>query len=220
MKPNSTLLATWHHRCCIAAIAVACAAQCFAGTAVDEFVMAAKAAYAEDPNCTTSIVRRYSEKSGLDDRTPGMVEWVAVEGARNVRDIGGWTGLRRGMVFRGTEVGFSKRKDGSRRGYSEYTENGRKTFLETMKIKTDFDLRGKAEYGTNYPNSVIGGGVKLLEHPISSYAYIFSPKESKACGEALREFANPAIYPTYVHCMGGADRTGTLQFSLSVITTE
>ena len=62
---------------------------CFAGEAVDEFVRVARKVYANDVNCTTSIVQRFSEKAGDDDRKPGMVDWVVVEGARNVRDIGG-----------------------------------------------------------------------------------------------------------------------------------
>ena len=184
-----------------------------AGELVDGFVRAAKIAYGDDANCTTSIVRKFCGKDRLDDREPGMVEWIAVEGACNVRDIGGWTGLRKGRVFRGSRVGKSK----ARGGYSEYTEKGQKTFLETMKIKTDFDLRGQQEFGTNVAISAIDGGMKVLHHPIGSYMDIYTYKGSKPYGEALREFANPEIFPTYVHCHGGADRTGTLCFLLETL---
>ena len=77
----------------------------FAGQISDDFVKAARAAYAADDACRKSIVFEHSHRlvrddsrpaDGVaDDKNPGKtVRWIDVDGARNVRDIGGWTGLR------------------------------------------------------------------------------------------------------------------------------
>lgn len=188
-----------------------------AGDASDDFVRTARPVYAADPNCTTSVVERFSKSARDDDRRPGTVRWVAVRGARNVRDIGGWTGLKTGLVYRGSEVGMTEGRDGKRHGYEEYCGEGLRVFAGEMKLKTDFDLREKSEYGTNWPHSVIGGGVKALNRNVGNYVSLYSYGGARQFAEALREFANPGIYPTYIHCAGGADRTGTLCFVLETL---
>lgn len=91
-----------------------------AGERSDAFVSAARKAYAADPMCRTTVVTNFVVKGTPDDNAPGLVRWYDVEGARNVRDIGGWTGLRAGRVFRGTELN-------SKPNHKQYelTERGR-----------------------------------------------------------------------------------------------
>ena len=114
-----------------------------AGERSDAFVAAARKAYAADPMCRTTVVTNFVVKGTPDDKAPGLVRWYDVEGARNVRDIGGWTGLRAGRVFRGTELN-------SKPNHKQYelTERGRAVMRGEMGIVSDLDLRGEiAEYG-------------------------------------------------------------------------
>ncbi len=102
----------------ICVVAVGCAAALQAGQVSDDFVAAARAAYAKDEFCHESIVGKFAKAGVHDDKTPGRtVRWIDVDGVRNVRDIGGWTGLREGRVFRGTELGDVMEKDGNSHGY-------------------------------------------------------------------------------------------------------
>ena len=180
-----------------------------------EFVAAARRAYAGDPMCRTTIVTNFAVRGKPDDKTPGLVLWYDVEGARNVRDIGGWTGLRTRRVFRGTALNSKP----NHRQY-ELTERGRAVMRGEMGRASDLDLRGEiAEYGEDAKTkSPIGEGVQLLSRPVSSYVETCtSPRSAKAFAAALRVFADEKNYPVYVHCAGGADRTGTVCFLLETL---
>lgn len=186
-----------------------------AGERSDAFVSAARKAYAADPMCRTTVVTNFVVKGTPDDKAPGLVRWYDVEGARNVRDIGGWTGLRAGRVFRGTELN-------SKPNHKQYelTERGRAVMRGEMGIVSDLDLRGEiAEYGEDAKTkSPIGEGSQLLSRPVSSYVETCtSPRSTKAFANALRVFADEKNYPVYVHCAGGADRTGTVCFLLETL---
>ena len=186
-----------------------------AGERSDAFVAAARKAYAADPMCRTTVVTNFVVKGTPDDKAPGLVRWYDVEGARNVRDIGGWTGLRAGRVFRGTELN-------SKPNHKQYelTERGRAVMRGEMGIVSDLDLRGEiAEYGEDAKTkSPIGEGSQLLSRPVSSYVETCtSPRSAKAFANALRVFADEKNYPVYVHCAGGADRTGTVCFLLEAL---
>lgn len=203
----------------ICVVAAGCAAALQAGQVSDDFVAAARAAYAKDEFCRESIVGKFAKAGAHDDKTPGRtVRWIDVDGVRNVRDIGGWTGLRVGRVFRGTELGDVTEKDGNSHGY-DLTEAGLKTMRETMGIKSDFDLRAvsSSSRGKWVKESALGKDIRLLDHPIGSYMDMFTYKGEPSYGAALREFARPEIYPVYIHCAGGADRTGTLCFLLETL---
>ena len=70
----------------------------------------------------------------------------------------------------------------------------------------------------------IGAGVKLIHHPSSAYNGIFkkSPDELSSSGmktmaENFRVFCDEKNYPIYFHCIGGADRTGSLAYVLNGI---
>ena len=198
-----------------ASVALFGALPLLAGERSDAFVAAARKAYAADPMCRATIVTNFVVKGTPDDKAPGLVRWYDVEGARNVRDIGGWTGLRAGRVFRGTELN-------SKPNHKQYelTERGRAVMRGEMGIVSDLDLRGEiAEYGEDAKTkSPIGEGVQLLSRAVSSYVEICtSPRSAKAFAAALRVFTDEKNYPVYVHCAGGADRTGTVCFLLETL---
>ena len=183
------------------------------GSPSTQFVEAARAAYATSAFAayTNTIVHLFAGHAAdvLDrPRRGDIVRWIHVPGARNVRDIGGWTGLREGRVFRGTElnaVGDHNLKIGSA---------GKNILLKELGIKTDLDFRAvdAKSRGNCVTNSALGAGVRLVDAPIGNYLHMFSQTNEYAA--TLRVFADEKNYPVYMHCWGGADRTGTVAFIL------
>lgn len=177
------------------------------------FVEAARAAYATPAfaSYTNTIVHLFAGHMAdtLDrPRRGDVVRWIHVPGARNVRDIGGWTGLREGRVFRGTElnaVGDHKLQIGSA---------GKKILLKELGIKTDLDFRAldAKSRGDCVTNSALGAGVRLVDAVIRPYTRMYDQTNEYAA--VLRVFADEKNYPVYMHCWGGADRTGTVAFIL------
>lgn len=134
--------------------------------------------------------------------------WISADGLGNIRDIGGWTAgddkkIKQGLVYRGCEMEF------------HYTllPKGKKVLAGELCIKTDLDLR--AEAVDKITSSAIGEDCKLRLIPTGAYADFLENKE--ACKEIFSLLASRDNYPFYVHCWGGADRTGTVIFLLSAI---
>ena len=183
------------------------------GSPSSQFVEAARAAYAMPAFAayTNTIVHLFAGYAAdvLDrPRRGDIVRWIHVPGARNVRDVGGWTGLREGRVFRGTElnaVGDHKLKIGAA---------GRNILLRQLGIKTDLDFRAvdAKSRGNCVTNSALGADVRLVDAPILAYTGMFDQTNEYAA--ALRVFADEKNFPVYMHCWGGADRTGTVAFIL------
>lgn len=150
-----------------------------------------------------------------DNPQTATVTWISVDGTANFRDIGGWTGLKSGLAFRGAEpncqtdpVALAKQKEPFHDLF--LTDRGRETLSRGLGIKTDLDLRGRNESPT--PDETPIPGARLVRTPIYAYANVFSEEGRRRVVPALRVFADRANYPIYFHCYGGADRTGTLAF--------
>lgn len=183
------------------------------GAPSEDYLDAARAAYVRPEYAagTNTVITQWTTSSlnRADCPVPGgRIGWVAVEGMRNVRDIGGWNGLRTGRAYRGTEPD-GHRKDGVPVHGLEITSNGLETIRSVMRIKTDLDLRGAGE--CPHPD-VSSLGVALVRAPVRAYNDFDATKDKWAV--ALRLFADARNYPIYFHCWGGADRTGQLAFLL------
>lgn len=135
--------------------------------------------------------------------TVDTVRWIYVENVRNVRDLGGWNGLTQGLIYRGSELNLVKTH-----GLS-LNENGRKVMSETLGIVTDLDFRAASE--NNGTRSPIGGDTVWLNLPIGNFLSLYS---SETMFEVIKTFAYYDNYPIYMHCWGGADRTGTVAFMI------
>jgi hypothetical protein len=195
------------------------ASECTCGKTnpTEEFVKEARKVYPTPlySSYTNSIIRKYKCKKGMHDKNEGaLVGWVDVDGARNVRDLGGWNGLAAGKVYRGSELNAVKNHG------LALTPEGLRTMREKMKIKTDLDFRAvnEGERAECLKTSALGKDVKLVDRPISNYTSMFSKTNSFA--SALRVFADSGNYPIYMHCWGGADRTGTIAFILQASSSE
>ncbi|MBQ2631061.1 MAG: tyrosine-protein phosphatase [Kiritimatiellae bacterium] len=138
----------------------------------------------------------------------GVVRWLSVPGARNVRDIGGWTGLRQGRVYRGSQL------NGLPRHPVGLSAEGRKVLVRDLRVRTEVDFRApnREERGDFVSESA--AGLRLLSRPVPPPPALFDPKAASAYRAALMVFADDGNYPVYMHCAAGAERTGMVAFML------
>ncbi len=150
---------------------------------------------------------------------------ITVEGAYNVRDLGGWAtdggNIAYGLIYRG-----GKLNDGEA---CALTDDGLKTMRETLGIKTEIDLRFSSDDG-GQNKSVLGDDINYVKAGFNGYNYILP--EFSNYGANKRNYYKPSAesiktifsaladennYPVYFHCNAGADRTGTLAFLIEAV---
>lgn len=149
-----------------------------------------------------SAVRRFTTNS-LPPR------WIRVPGVTNVRDIGGWPlpdgrRVRQGMVYRSSELN----------GNLQITPRGRDILENELGIRTDLDLRGEHEGASP---ALDPARVRWIHAPVSPYDCICDVAFADAYRMIFELFAEPANYPILFHCVGGADRGGTVAFLLNAL---
>ncbi len=130
--------------------------------------------------------------------------WLFVEGLSNVRDNGNWKTAdgrrtKQGLLFRGTEMDI----------HHQITDGGKWVMTEELKIKTDLDLRGESI------GCPLGDKLQFLQVLAGPYHHFLGDK--KICKQLFDIFAQEENYPIYLHCWGGADRTGTIFFILNAM---
>ena len=132
--------------------------------------------------------------------------FLRVNGALNVRDLGG-INIRQGLIFRGSE-------------YDEYyhlTERGSKILVEDLKIASELDLRGCEDKKKDSP---IREKIKRVSLWYRPYKEIFEERHKETLCKIMDFFADESNYPVYMHCVGGADRTGMIAIYLRSIAGE
>ena len=95
-------------------------------------------------------------------------------------------------------------------GTARLTEEWRRYMCKTLGIKTDIDLRSAHErFGMT--GSPLGPDVKFvtLEDELHGYSAVHTVG-AEDVRRVLRVFLDRANYPIDFHCIGGADRTGTV----------
>jgi len=102
------------------------------------------------------------------------------------------------MIYRGSEMD----------SHHALTDEGRRVLLEQLKLRTDFDLRRDVEVEGLIPplNEQVG----YLRIPLNSYEEFFDEQFREGIRRIFAHLTDRSLYPMYVHCWGGADRTGTL----------
>lgn len=209
--------------CALVAIAAGVSSVMAGARPTEEFVAQARQLYGTSAYCgmTNTLMRtsgfnKYTFAASNDipaalvaaTPTTNHVRWCRVPYLRNVRDIGGWTGLRTERAYRGS---FLFRAPG-KSGYSSETAKA----LKELGIRTDLDLRGIEERDKQTKSAMkdfSGVGLETLNRPIVAYMRSFTD-EREQFRQALLVFADAKNYPVYFHCKAGADRTGTLAFVL------
>ncbi|MBQ8746403.1 MAG: tyrosine-protein phosphatase [Clostridia bacterium] len=133
--------------------------------------------------------------------------FIKIDGALNVRDIGGGK-LKQGLLYRGSEI----------ERYFNITEAGRRTFTDVLGIRTQLDLRiecqGKLE------KSPAGDSVALVQLGYRPYMEVFEDVHKAGIVQIMEFLTHEENYPVYIHCMGGADRTGMIALYLRALAGE
>ena len=162
------------------------------------------------------VVRSNTAAFATEDRAP---RWIEIEGrVGNIRDFGGrrtedGRRVRQGLAFRGQGLNDNS-VTGETQGRNRLTVEDVKYFTRTLGIKTDLDLRSKGETA-DLDESPLGPGVKLILRSSPCYRAAFNSEANRrTMAENVRVFCDRANYPIYFHCIGGADRTGTLAYVL------
>ncbi len=149
----------------------------------------------------------------------GAPRWIEVQGyVENMRDLGGWRTsdgrrIRRGLAFRGQGLNDNS-VNGEAPGANRLTAADVVYLTRTLGIKTDLDLRTASETA-GMEESPLGAHVGYVHNPSCAYKDIFTPEGKAAMAENVRLFADRGNYPIYFHCIGGADRTGSLAYVLN-----
>lgn len=138
-------------------------------------------------------------------RTAAGPRLINLEGAVNVRDVGGWVTedgktVKQGLLYRGSEI------DGAEKPEFKLTEKGLKQ-LQALGIRRDMDLRATGL-------DVLGPEVKHTSYGVLQYELAFTPAGQDAIRRVFADLADPDNYPCYMHCTYGADRTGTISYLL------
>jgi len=145
--------------------------------------------------------------------------WIVVDGrVGNIRDFGGrhtsdGRRVKQGMAFRGQGLNDNS-ITGESQGRNRLTVEDVRYFTNTLGIRTDLDLRSKEETA-DLAESPLGPGVTFIQRSSSCYRGIFSDSGKKIMAENFRTFCDRKNYPIYFHCIGGADRTGSLAYVLN-----
>lgn len=141
--------------------------------------------------------------------------FMAIDGICNVRDVGGYqiaTGekTKQGMIFRGGAL----QPTTSYRNI-KLSEEGATYMSEVLHIQLELDLRNEAEAGGHTESAIPGARLQYIT--VDGYASAFSENYKNAYCEVFQTLAKEENYPVYIHCTGGADRTGTVCFLLNAM---
>ena len=134
---------------------------------------------------------------------------LTVEGVYNTRDAGGHVTVdgretKQGMIIRGGELPETLRPQAQ-------------IFLsQTVGVKLEIDLRGYGSESGYREKSPIEGA-ELTYAVTDGYMGAFNPNLTGHFRHAFSCMAYEENYPIYVHCTGGADRTGTVIFLLNAL---
>ncbi len=137
-----------------------------------------------------------------------------VDGVANVRDLGGWQGangpVRQGLLYR------CGRLNANYSGEQTITEAGIAMMRDTLKIKTEIDLRGGSDDASEYGNkneSMLGSTVAYHHIGMNWNGNLFTLNKPQL-KEVFSLLADPSNYPIIFHCSIGTDRTGIIAYMI------
>lgn len=182
------------------------------------FVNKTSDSYYEITNLVPGVIYYYDAKDVAGNimykdslKVTGNVRMIKMENQKNVRDIGGWqtrngNSIVYGKIFRGSAF-----KD-----ISEQEHN----IINQLGINTEIDLRSNEELLLNDDNptndknySLLGGQVNYYHYPMPlSGFYLEDQVYLSVFKTVLEKLTQENVI--YIHCAGGADRTGSIMLML------
>lgn len=137
---------------------------------------------------------------------------MTVGGITNVRDLGGYETsfgktTSQGLAFRGAQLDI--------KGTSRLTAQGAELLGTDIALGLEIDLRTASETG-GLTKSIVTSA-KYLNRRIGSYTAAFSSNQKELFRQIFASYADVNNYPIYVHCVYGADRTGTVCYILNAL---
>ena len=134
------------------------------------------------------------------------IRFIKIDGALNVRDIGG-KNIKQGLIYRGSDLDL----------VYKISEEGKRCFCDQLGIKTEIDLRKDAD--ASRP-CALGDRVVLKGLPYRPYREIFEVEHRQGICKIMSFLSDESNYPIYIHCIGGADRTGMISLFLRALLGE
>lgn len=150
---------------------------------------------------------------------------IYVDGVINVRDLGGYGGIKQGLLYRG--AAFESVNEDSKKVVVNITKKGKDTLINKLGIKTEVDVRRNVEYKSVIENCSLSessvSGLNYVALPMHYGGYdVLTYKGDLGDNPAsiksfLNLLADPNSYPIYFHCSQGKDRTGGLSYLLGAL---
>ncbi len=164
-----------------------------------------------DLNGTTSSVEEFE----IDSACPRN---LYVDGITNVRDLGGWetennAKVKQGLMFRCGRLNESSASTVN----IEITEDGKKTMLDELKVKSEIDLRkvNDGEIG-GITSSPLGDTVTYYSCPMEWEGDMFKDNREQILN-VFSILSDRKNYPVIFHCNIGTDRTGMISFLVNAL---
>lgn len=144
--------------------------------------------------------------------TAATNRFILLSGAKNTRDIGGYTTLdgkrvKQGLLIRGSEL------DGLVESDLFLTD---KDAAAAFGFKTELDLRNREIFSGDY-KSRLGENVSHRFCNAPQYGEIYAAEARPRLREIFSVLAEADHYPIYLNCTYGADRTGTVVYLLQAV---
>ncbi len=108
------------------------------------------------------------------------------------------------MIYRGSEMN----------SHCTISGEGRHILIKDLGIRTDLDLRG---LGEDRMAVLDRNRVEYVNIPVLAYDSIANPEYTGRYRALFHLLATCAKYPIFIHCWGGADRTGTIVFLIQAL---
>lgn len=150
--------------------------------------------------------------------TPGI--YYTIDGLCNVRDLGGWETtdgrrIKQGLIIRGVRANDHD-------NIPVYTKEGYAIIKDALKIKGEIDFRHDQDFFGQTGNIFNKDNPYLITpfttccHILPSYNEggpynrVFDKRTPESFNKVFNFLLDKDNYPIYIHCNGGADRTGTI----------
>lgn len=145
---------------------------------------------------------------------------ISLDGATNVRDIGGKTSSLGGKIAQGLFYRGGKLNAGAESGTPNVllSKKGITTLTKELGVKSEIDLRmTNAANSNNEAGDFTGDlieGVTYHSNPIDWTVKDMMKEQQDQIKGVFTLLAEPTNYPLYLHCSIGTDRTGMISYLL------